>query len=75
MSKHLSTKDQLLETAARLFFQNGYRAVGVDTISAESGNGKMTLYRHFESKDELIAAYLQESNTRFWSWSHRSTRG
>lgn len=65
MSK-LSAKDQLLETAARLFYQNGYRAVGVDTITAESGIGKMTLYRHFDSKDELIAAYLQGSNARFW---------
>ncbi len=66
MSKSPSPKEQLLDTAARLFFQNGYRAVGVDTISAESGIGKMTLYRHFDSKDELIAAYLNGSDRRFW---------
>jgi len=62
-----------LETAARLFFQNGYRAIGVDTISAEANIGKMTLYRHFESKDDLIVAYLQETNTKFWEWFEIST--
>ena len=70
-----STRDRLLETAARLFFQNGYRAVGVDTITAESGIGKMTLYRHFDSKDDLIAAYLQDSNMKFWEEFENSMRG
>lgn len=74
MTKTASAKDQLLETAARLFFPNGYRAIGVDKISAESGIGKMTLYRHFESKDDLIVAYLQESNTKFWEEFENSTR-
>ena len=41
--KKSNSKDQLLDTAARLFFPNGYRAIGVDTIAAESGIGKMTL--------------------------------
>ena len=49
-----STRERLLETAARLFFQHDYRAIGVDTLVAESGVGKMTLYRHFPSKDDLI---------------------
>jgi len=70
-----SPKDQLLQTASRLFFRNGYRAMGVDTISAESGIGKMTLYRHFESKDDLIAAYLEASNTRFWDEFEAVTAG
>ena len=73
MTKTVSPKDQLLETAARLFFQNGYRAIGVDTITGESGIGKMTLYRHFESKDDLILAYLQESNTKFWEEFEKAT--
>jgi len=64
--KKPNPKDQLLATAARLFFPNGYRSIGVDTIAAESGIGKMTLYRHYESKDELIVAYLSDSNTKFW---------
>jgi AcrR family transcriptional regulator len=68
-----SAREQLLETAARLFFQVGYRAVGVDTIVAESGVGKMTLYRHFPSKDDLIVAYLKESNEKFWDWFNQAT--
>lgn len=63
-----SARQQILDTAARLFFQNGYRAIGIDTIVAESGVAKMTLYRHFPSKDALIAAYLEDVNVQFWAW-------
>ena len=66
MSKEVAPKDQVFQTASRLFYQNGYRAVGVDTIAAESGIGKMTLYRHYPSKDDLIVAYLQDSDRMFW---------
>lgn len=59
-------KDQLFQTAARLFYQHGYRAIGVDTIAGESGIGKMTLYRHYPSKDDLIVAYLRDSDEQFW---------
>jgi len=51
-------KERILETADRLFYSRGIRAVGVDTIAAEIGISKRTLYNHFPSKDELIAAYL-----------------
>jgi AcrR family transcriptional regulator len=59
-------KDRVFQTAARLFYQSGYRAVGVDTLAAESGIGKMTLYRHYPSKDDLIVAYLKDSDEEFW---------
>jgi AcrR family transcriptional regulator len=49
-----------------MFYQHGYRAIGVDTLAEESGIGKMTLYRHYPSKDELIVAYLKDSNEVFW---------
>ena len=52
-------KDRILETADRLFYLQGIRAVGVDTIAAEIGISKRTLYNHFPSKDALIAAYLK----------------
>jgi AcrR family transcriptional regulator len=52
-------KARILQTADLLFYQRGIRAVGVDTIAAEIGISKRTLYNHFPSKDELIAAYLQ----------------
>ncbi|MGL4610741.1 MAG: TetR/AcrR family transcriptional regulator, partial [Trueperaceae bacterium] len=54
--------------ATRLFYQQGFRAVGIDTIIAESGVAKMTLYKHFPSKDDLIVAYLERSNEAFWTW-------
>ncbi len=68
-----STRERLLETAARLFFQHDYRAIGVDTLVAESGVGKMTLYRHFPSKDDLIVAYLRDTNDKFWMWFDEAT--
>ena len=66
MKSEVAPKDMLFRTAARLFYQHGYQAVGVDTIAAESGIGKMTLYRHYPSKVDLIVAYLQDSNKEFW---------
>ncbi len=67
MEKELAPRDKVFQTASRLFYQNGYRAVGVDTIAAESGIGKMTLYRHYPSKDNLIVAYLKDSDQLFWN--------
>ncbi len=49
---------RILETADRLFYGQGIRAVGVDTIAAEIGISKRTLYNYFPSKDSLIEAYL-----------------
>lgn len=49
---------RILETADRLFYGQGIRAVGVDTIAAEIGISKRTLYNYFPSKDALIVAYL-----------------
>src|SRR5882762_8189147 len=53
-----SMQQRILETADRLFYGQGIRAVGVDTVAAEVGISKRTLYNHFPSKDDLIAAYL-----------------
>lgn len=64
----LPVRDRILETAQRLFYRDGFRAVGIDTIIAEAGVAKMSLYRHFPSKDDLIVAYLEESNQQFWAW-------
>jgi len=52
-------RDLLLDTAFRLFYRDGYHAVGIDTILAEAGLAKMTLYHHFASKEELIVSALE----------------
>ena len=54
----IGMKDRILDTTDRLFYRQGIRAVGVDTIAAEAGISKRTLYNHFPSKDKLIVAYL-----------------
>jgi AcrR family transcriptional regulator len=52
-------REDLLNTAQELFARQGYRAVGIDTLLAEAGVAKMTLYKQFGSKEELIAAVLE----------------
>jgi AcrR family transcriptional regulator len=74
MKTEVTPKDKVFQTAARLFYQHGYRAIGVDTIAAESGIGKMTLYRHYPSKDDLIVAFLKDSNDEFWNYFEQSTK-
>jgi AcrR family transcriptional regulator len=52
-------RERILRSARELFYREGINAVSVDAIAAAAGTNKMTLYRHFSSKDELAAAYLQ----------------
>ena len=52
---------RILAAAADLFYRHGIRAVGVEAIAEAAGTNKMTLYRHFASKDELVAEYLRQS--------------
>lgn len=52
-------RQRILETADRLFYQDGIRAVGIDRIIAEAEVAKMSLYKHFPSKDDLILAVLK----------------
>ena len=68
-------RQRLLDTAADLFYRDGFRAIGVDTLCAASGVGKMTLYRHFPGKDDLIVAYLAESDRSFWRWFEQAIAG
>lgn len=55
----ISPRERILAAASDLFYRQGIRAVGVDAIAEAAETNKMTLYRHFASKDELVAAYLQ----------------
>ena len=61
-------RQRILDVAGELFYCDGFRAVGVDTVVERSGVAKTTLYHHFPSKDELIVAYLEDANERFWAW-------
>jgi len=62
-------RERILLAASELFYRHGIRAVGVESIAEAAGTNKMTLYRHFESKDELVAEYLRrlaaEANGHF----------
>src|ERR1700722_9525725 len=63
-------RDRILRTASKLFYQRGVRAVGVDLVVEEAGVAKTSLYRHFRTKDDLIAAFLELEDEDFWKgWS------
>jgi AcrR family transcriptional regulator len=61
-----SARQRILNTAFRLFYAHGIRAVGVDRIIAESGVAKATFYKHFPAKDDLVVAYLDRVD-EVWS--------
>jgi AcrR family transcriptional regulator len=60
------TAEKVLSTASRLFYANGVRAVGIEWIVAESGVAKTSIYRHFQTKDDLVAAFLEREDREFW---------
>lgn len=67
-----SARQRILDVVCDLFYREGIRAVGIDTIVERSGVAKMTLYRYFPSKDDLIVAYLEDRNRAFWNWFERA---
>lgn len=64
--------EHLLSAAAELFYREGVRAVGVEAVVERAGVNKMSLYRQFSSKDDLIVAYLKRSHDRFFQRFERS---
>jgi len=61
-------RDRIFEAARRLFYKYGIRGVSVDAIAAEADTTKVTLYRVFESKEQLICEVLEDQAKRFWAW-------
>lgn len=59
ISERIPPRERIVAAARELFYRHGIRAVGVDAIAEAAGTNKMTLYRHFDSKDELVAEYLR----------------
>ncbi|WP_343346430.1 TetR/AcrR family transcriptional regulator [Sphingomicrobium sp. XHP0239] len=60
-------RDRALAVASQLFYAHGVRAVGMDMIVERSGIAKTTIYRHFPTKDDLIAAFLEREDAEFWT--------
>lgn len=58
----VSTRDRLIEVAARRFYRDGFRNVGIDQVLADVGISKTAFYKHFESKDDLMLAVLELKN-------------
>ena len=67
-----AARQRLLEASYELFSRQGINAVGIDRIVAEAGVAKMTLYRHFSSKEQLVLAFLQMRERR---WTHEWLQG
>jgi AcrR family transcriptional regulator len=61
-----TARDRIQSTAAELFYQRGIRAVGVEELVSRAGATKPSLYRNFDSKDQLVAAYLRDFAAGFW---------
>jgi AcrR family transcriptional regulator len=70
-----SARKRIFDTASQMFYRNGIRAVGIDAIAARADTTKMSLYRSFSSKDELVAEWLRDHDTRFWqTWDAMSQK-
>jgi len=70
-----SARKRIFDTASQLFYRKGIRAVGVETIAEEAKTTKMSLYRSFPSKDELVAEWLRDHDIKFWqTWDATSCK-
>jgi len=73
--ERIPPRARILAAAADLFYRHGIRAVGVESIAEAAGTNKMTLYRHFTSKDELVAEYLRRlADEVDASWERRAAQ-
>jgi len=67
-SQKTDPRTRILEVADRLFYKEGVRATGTEKIMSVSSVAKATFYRHFESKDALVLAYLDHRDQSFWDF-------
>ncbi|UOQ68778.1 TetR/AcrR family transcriptional regulator [Hymenobacter volaticus] len=61
-----NVRQRILETAARLFYQQGYPLTGINQLIAEADVAKASLYQHFRTKDEILLAYLQQASQQWF---------
>jgi len=70
-----SARKRIFDTASELFYRKGIRAVGVESIAARADTTKMSLYRNYPSKDNLVAEWLREHDAKFWqTWDSMSQK-
>src|SRR3989442_9575048 len=77
-TRSIGARERIDRTAYQLFSRHGIRAIGVDTLAAHAGVAKMTLYKHYPSKDELALAFLRDREerwTRAWLQGEVERRG
>ena len=68
-------RQRILDTASQLFYAEGVRAVGIDLVIDRAKVAKTSLYRHFRTKDDLVAAFLEREDQEFWQqWDAISAR-
>jgi len=67
-----TAQEQLLDAAEQLFYRDGIRAISVDAVVERAGVNKMSVYRQFSSKDDLVVAYLTRMDARFRERVERS---
>jgi AcrR family transcriptional regulator len=72
-SKNIDPRKRILEVADRLFYAEGVRATGTETIMSLAEVAKATFYRHFESKDALVLAYLENRDRALWDYLSHPT--
>jgi AcrR family transcriptional regulator len=63
-----STHTKILETASRLFYEQGYHLTGINQVIAEAGVAKASFYYHFSSKEDLCIAYLEKRHQDWFGW-------
>ena len=72
-SKNIDPRKRILEVADRLFYAEGVRATGTEKIMSLAEVAKATFYRHFESKDALVLAYLENRDRALWDYLSHPT--
>jgi AcrR family transcriptional regulator len=63
-TEKIPAREKMLQVAGGLFYEHGYRAIGIDRIIAESGVAKATFYNNFPSKDDLIVAWIRKAESQ-----------
>ncbi len=68
-------RERILQAASELFYQRGIQAVGVDAIIAQAEVARMSFYRHFQSKEGLVLAYLEQRDDQWRAWLKETIEG